>query len=314
MRSSSYFRLQIGPHIEPGGVRGYYIDLGTKARVPEWPPKWYPSSGTHRYILLGQWGLAAMDRYFAGEGDRWLAGAAAAGRHLVGEQRRSGPLRGAWEEPEGIRHTYRLRGPWISGMAQGMCASLLVRLYLETDRPDFAEAARLALATFDVPTENGGFQARLPDGSAFPEEYPTRPGSYVLNGAIYAFWGLYDVHVGLGDSGAGKAFHAAVDALADNLHRWDLGYWSRYDLYQHPLMINVASTSYHLLHINQLRVLSRMTERPEIATMAQRFAGYTESRVGSTRALAHKIAFRIVVPRNRVLEGRLPWLQDKHPT
>jgi len=313
MRSGSHFRLQIGQHIEPGGIRGYYIDLTEKARTPEWPPEGYSFSGTHRYISLGQWGLAAMDRYMAGEGERWLTAAVAAGEYLVAEQVRSGPRRGAWEEPEGIRHTYSLRGPWISGMAQGLCASLLVRLYLETNRDEFAAAAVLAPATYDLSTEEGGFRARLPDGHGFPEEYPTRPASYVLNGAIYALWGLYDVHVGLGDSDAGRTFDATSDALADNLHRWDLGYWSRYDLYQHPLMINVASTSYHLLHINQLRVVARMTERREFGAMAQRFESYADSRVRRSRALAHKIAFRVVVPRNRVLVERLPWLQDGRP-
>jgi heparosan-N-sulfate-glucuronate 5-epimerase len=311
-RSGSHFRLQIGQNIEPGGVRGYYIDLTEKARAPEWSPE-RTFSGTHRFISLGQWGLAAMDRYMAGEGERWLAGAVAAGEHLVAEQVRSGPRRGAWEEPEAIWHTYRLRGPWISGMAQGLCASLLVRLHLETTRGEFAAAAVLASAPYRVPSEEGGFRARLPDGRGFPEEYPTRPASYVLNGAIYALWGLYDVHVGLGDSDAGHAFDATVDALADNLHRWDLGYWSRYDLYQHPLIVNVASTSYHLLHINQLRVLARMTERCEFDRIAQRFARYAASRVHRARALAHKIAFRVVVPRNRVLVERLPWLQDERP-
>lgn len=312
MRSVSHFRLQIGQNVEPGKVRGYYIDFGEKAPTPEWPPRWFPYPGYHRFIAVGQWGLAAIDRHTAGVGERWLAGAVAAGEHLLAEQLRSGPHRGAWEEPESYPHTFRTGRRWISAMAQGHCASLLVRLYLATGRDEFAEAARLALEPYDVPTEDGGVQARLPDGRALPEEYPTRPASYVLNGAIFALWGLYDVGVGLGDAAAGRAFDDVVDALAENLHRWDLGYWSRYDLYRHPLLTNVASTSYHVLHVNQLRVLSRLTERPEIGGMAQRFAGYADSRVDSARALVHKIAFRLVVPRNPKLAERLPWLHDEH--
>lgn len=312
MRSVSHFRLQIGQNIELGAVRGYYIDLRGKATTPEWPPPGFPFPGTHRCISLGQWGLAAMDRHMADDDERWLSGAVAAGEYLVAEQLRSGPRRGAWEDPEGIRHTYRLRAPWVSAMAQGLCASLLVRLYLATNRDEFADFARLALAPYDVPTEQGGVQARLPGGRPFPEEYPTRPASYVLNGAIYALWGLYDVRVGLGDADAGRVFEEVVDALAENLHRWDLGYWSRYDLYRHPLMTNVASTSYHMLHLNQLRVLSQQTGRPEIRAMEQRFASYAGNRVNSTRALMHKIAFRLVAPRNRMLAGRLPWLQHGH--
>jgi len=311
MRSVSHFRLQMGEHVEPGQVRGYYIDLAEKAPAPDWPPPWFPSPGLHRFIGVGQWGLAAIDRHTAGHGEAWLTGAVAAGEHLIAEQLRSGPRRGAWEEPEDLSHTFTIRGPWISAMAQGHCASLLVRLYLATGRDEFAETALLALEPYDVPTEDGGVRTRLPDGRAFLEEYPTRPASYVLNGAIYAIWGLYDVGVGLGDDAARRAFEDAVDGLAENLHLWDLGYWSRYDLYRHPLT-NVASTSYHVLHINQLRVLSRLTDRPEIGAMAQRFAVYGESRVNSARALVHKIAFRCAVPRNRMVAARLPWLREKH--
>lgn len=311
MSRVSTFRLPIGSHVEPGGVRGYYIDLRDKALKPDWPPPWFPFPGFHRYIALGQWGLAAFERHVAGEHGDWLGAAIRAGEHLVSEQVLDGPRRGAWLEPEDYPHTFRMRGPWLSAMAQGHCASLLVRLHLETGRSEFGEAAARGLAPLDVPTAEGGALALL-DGRPFPEEYPTTPASYVLNGAIYALWGVYDVAVGVESESARTAFEGYVDTLAASIGHWDLGYWSLYDLYPHPGVSNVASRSYHALHITQLRALDALSPRPELAAAATRFEDYAGRRAASLRALVHKVAFRMVVPRNRLIGDRLPWRHPEH--
>jgi heparosan-N-sulfate-glucuronate 5-epimerase len=311
VRSISSFQLPIGRRVQPGAVRGYYIDLSEKAIAPEWPPPWFPFPGFHRYIAMGQWGLGALERHEAGEPGDWLGAAVHAGDHLVAEQATGGPSAGAWLEAEDYPHTFRMRGPWLSAMAQGHCASVLVRLHLATGREDFAEGARRALAPMEVPTEEGGAMAPLA-GRPFPEEYPTTPASYVLNGAIYALFGVYDVGVGLGDDTARRMFDGFVNTLAANIRRWDLGYWSLYDLYPHPGVSNVASASYHALHVNQLRVLNALAPRPELAHAAERFERYRSRRPDSLRALAHKVAFRIVVPRNPLIADRLPWRHPEH--
>jgi hypothetical protein len=308
---SSQFDLPPGSQVEAGAVRGYYVDFREKATSPTWPPEWFPFPGFHRFIALGQWGLGAYERHIANEPGDWLAVALEAGEHLVGEQLESGGGAGGWPEPEDYPHTLRMRGPWLSAMAQGHCASLLVRLHCESARPDFAQAARRALQPYGVPTSEGGVQALL-DGRPFPEEYPTTPPSFVLNGAIYAIWGLYDVWIGLGDDAAGELFHEMSDALALSLDRWDLGYWSRYDLYPHPGLINIASPNYHRLHINQLRALGRLSSRPDFDATAARFRSYADGRRDRLHALARKVAFRLIVPRNHVLAGRLPWEHPPH--
>src|SRR5206468_3701274 len=122
----------------------------------------------------------------------------------------------------------------------------------------------------------------------------------------------YDVWRGLDDADAEQRFGQIVETLASNIHRWDLGYWSRYDLYPHPGFVNVASPSYHVLHINQLRVLNRIAPNAELAAVAERFEGYQAKRVNRIRAFVHKGLFRVVVPRNHVLAGRLPWLHGYH--
>ena len=307
MSKVSVFHLPVGQHIEPGRVAGYYIDLRSKAEAPSWPPDWFPFPGFHRYIAIGQWGLGCFERYVAGEGEQWLAPVVDAAKHLVESQDDDG----GWPEPEDYPHTLRMRGPWLSGMAQGHCVSLLVRAHREDPSEAFAAAARAGLRPLTVPTAAGGVEARL-DGGTFPEEYPTDPPSFVLNGAIYAVWGAYDVWRGLDDDDAGELFSAMVETLAANIRRYDLGYWSRYDLYPHPGFVNVASSSYHTLHINQLQALNRLAPHPELADAAARFERYQESRLNRTRAFVHKGFFRLVVPRNHLLAGRLPWLHGYH--
>jgi heparosan-N-sulfate-glucuronate 5-epimerase len=307
MSKVSVFSLPVGQHIDPGGVAGYYIDLRSKAETASWPPDWFPFPGFHRYIAIGQWGLGCFERFIAGEGEEWLAAAVDAAQHLVSAQDRDG----AWPEPCDYPHTLRMRGPWLSGMAQGHCVSLLMRAHREAPSSKFAEAARLGLRPLSRPTAAGGVEARL-DGGPFPEEYPTDPPSFVLNGAIYAVWGLYDVWRGLDDAEAGRQFAEMVATLATNIHRWDLGYWSRYDLYPHPGFVNVASSSYHALHINQLQGLNRIAPHPELASAAARFERYARSRLNRRRAFVHKGLFRLIVPRNHLLAGRLPWVHQMH--
>jgi heparosan-N-sulfate-glucuronate 5-epimerase len=180
-------------------------------------------------------------------------------------------------------------------MAQGQAASLLVRMGAETGEQRYTEAAARALRPFGRDSGDRGVRTTM-DGDPFYEEYPTSPASYVLNGAIYALWGLHDVGVVLDDAEARRLFAQGLDVLADNIHRWDLGYWSRYDLYPHR-RVNVASAAYHELHIVQLNAMQLISPRETLADAAARFSAYASSRRDRRRALAEKAAFRLMVPR-----------------
>ena len=285
-------RLPVGRHVATEGVRGYYIDFREKTTEPRWPPEWFPWPGFHRFMAISQWGLGCYERYLSGEGDEWLTAALAAGQHLASEQESAG----GWAEPNGT-HTYRLSAPWLSAMAQGQCSSLLVRLSLETGAQELAASARRGLAPLHLPSARGGVAATLAGGPFF-EEYPTDPPSFVLNGAIFAAWGVRDVAVGLGDAEAESLFSASVETLAGAVERWDTGYWSLYDLYPHRVR-NVASPFYHALHARQLRLLAGMTGRSELEATAERFESYGRRRRNRARALGEKVVFRLLVPHGR---------------
>ncbi len=258
------------------------------------------------HVATAQWALGCIERYLADEGEEWLEAAIAAGDHLLDEQEPSG----AWPHGIPMPHSYRLDPPWISGMAQGEGASLLVRLFRQTGEDRYADAARRALGPLRAPVRAGGARALL-DGGPFYEEYPTEPPSFVLNGSIFALWGLRDVGIGLDDSGAVEDFEEGVDTLAQNIRRWDTGYWSLYDLFPHPLLPNVASGAYHSLHATQLRAMHLISPRPELQAAATRFEHYEQSRLKAARAFATKALFRVITPRNRLLAHRAPWSESR---
>jgi heparosan-N-sulfate-glucuronate 5-epimerase len=287
--SASRFPLLPGGHVVPGEARGYYIDLRMKTGEPQWPPDWLPIA--HLWVPITQWALGCYERYVDGDGDAWLQAATDAGRYLLEAQ----DANGAFVHKRAFPHTFDLQPPWVSGITQGQAASLFARLAQETADDAFAEAAVASLRPLRVPSAEGGVQALL-DGRPWPEEYPTSPPSFVLNGGIFAIFGQYDVSVALGDAEAAREFDESIETLVRNAHRWDTGYWSLYGLYPWRVT-NVASSAYHLLHTSQFRMLHLLTGRPELAAVADRFERYAASPVNRTRALARKVLFRLVVPR-----------------
>jgi heparosan-N-sulfate-glucuronate 5-epimerase len=87
-------------------------------------------------------------------------------------------------------HTCRLEPPWYSAVAQGESANLLIRATVSLDRPELAQAPVRAVLPLVSPDSH--VVAETDEGPVL-EEYPTDPPSHVLNGWIYALWGLYDI-------------------------------------------------------------------------------------------------------------------------
>ena len=306
--SSRTFAPPVGSYVRPGTVDGYYIDFTAKAQTPEWPPPWLAPREKQIHVATAQWGLGAYERFLRGEGEPWLAAATAAADYLIDEQEPDG----SWPHLTSMPHTYRLEAPWLSAMAQGEGASLLIRIHQRTRDERYAEAARRALAILDLPTVDGGVRAALGEGF-FLEEYPTDPASLVLNGGIFALWGYYDAGTEFGDAHLLGEFELGVRTLATNLWRWDTGRWSLYDLFPHPTP-NIASSAYHLLHTTQLRAMGLIAPREEFAQTADRFDAYAASRLHRADAFARKVAFRLVVPRNNLLAYRMPFGPRRAPT
>jgi hypothetical protein len=193
-----------------------------------------------------------------------------------------------------------LRAPWYSALAQGQGISLLVRAHKEWSKDSpresgearYLDAAQRALASFFQPTSQGGVAFTDDSGDLWFEEYIVSPPTHILNGFIWAAWGVYDYFLATPSPAAKELFSRAVTTLLHNLDGYDLGFWSLYEQSGTRLPM-VASPFYHQLHIVQLRVLHRLTGEATFAQVADRWQSYTRSRANRTRALCYKSAFKL---------------------
>jgi len=190
-----------------------------------------------------------------------------------------------------------LRAPWYSALAQGQGISLLVRAHRETSESQhndsqYLDAAQLAFGSFFKPAGEGGVAFTDKRGDLWFEEYIVSPPTHILNGFIWASWGLYDYFLATQDRSAKDLFARSVQTLLHNLDRYDLGFWSLYEQSGTRLPM-VASRFYHQLHIVQLRVMRRLTGKEEFSQVADRWESYGRSRTKRTRALCYKSAFKL---------------------
>jgi heparosan-N-sulfate-glucuronate 5-epimerase len=185
-----------------------------------------------------------------------------------------------------------LHAPWYSGLAQGQGISVLVRAHKESGEARYLEAARRAFVSFQSPIPEGGVAFIDESGDLWFEEYIVSPPTHILNGFIWALWGVYDYALATNDTSARELFNRGVRTLLHNLDRYDLGFWSLYEQSGTRLPM-VASPFYHRLHIVQLRVMRRLTGEQRFAEVANRWESYTRSRANRTRALCYKSAFKL---------------------
>jgi heparosan-N-sulfate-glucuronate 5-epimerase len=185
-----------------------------------------------------------------------------------------------------------LKAPWYSGLAQGQGVSVLVRAYKESGEMRYLEAARRALESFYLSPSEGGVACTDDRGDLWFEEYIVSPPTHILNGFIWASWGVYDYFLATQESAAQELFARAVETLLHNLDRYDVGFWSLYEQSGTRLPM-VASLFYHQLHIVQLRVMHRLTGEDAFAQVADRWEGYLRSRGKRARALCYKSLFKL---------------------
>jgi heparosan-N-sulfate-glucuronate 5-epimerase len=185
-----------------------------------------------------------------------------------------------------------LKAPWYSALAQGQGISVLARAHRESGEVRYLVAAQHALASFYQPTNAGGVAFTDERGDLWFEEYIVSRPTHILNGFIWAVWGVYDYFLLTRDSSAQQLFSRAVQTLLHNLDRYDLGFWSLYEQSGTRLPM-VASSFYHQLHIVQLRIMQRLTGEDLFARVANRWEGYARSGINRTRALCYKAVFKL---------------------
>ena len=185
-----------------------------------------------------------------------------------------------------------LKSPWYSALAQGQGISLLVRAYRETGEAKYKDAAADAFKAFRTDIAEGGVAFTDVQGDLWFEEYIVQPPTHILNGFLWASWGVYDYYLLTQDESVKTLFTRATSTLVRNLRRFDTRNWSLYEE-SGTFLPMIASTFYHKLHIVQLRVMSKITGEPVFSEYAERWAEYMTSTWKTRKALAMKVLFKL---------------------
>ena len=158
--------------------------------------------------------------------------------------------------------------PWYSGMAQGACLSVTMRLYTLTHNEHYLEFGRKIFNAYLIePSSGNPWVSRLDsDGYYWIEEYPhnVRPGM-TLNGYISGIEGIYEYYQQTRDPRAKWIFELCITTIKQYLPYYRIEGKKSYYCLGHK----AESRAYHFLHIQQMMGLSQFTNDPFFSMMSQ---------------------------------------------
>jgi hypothetical protein len=275
---AGYESTPIGSAFERDAVRGYFIDFTAKttSRTAATPEALNPAG-------LAQLGLGWWERLLRGDPaaeDRFLAVCIALEHAAVAERR------SLWW-PSRLPASKYVPSSVYSALPQAQVVSVFIRAFLLTEDQRWRSLALNALP----PLLRGNSSELVFETHEGPvlEEVATDPPSHILNGWIYALWGLWEAKVALEQEGAGEMVDSSLACLRHMLDAYDVGWWTRYSLYPH-LLPDLAKPFYHTLHAVQVDVLHQLFDHAEFARAAARWKSY-DSVIGRARAVGQKAAF-----------------------
>jgi heparosan-N-sulfate-glucuronate 5-epimerase len=244
-------------------------------------------------IAIAQWGLANYNRFRETGDDSRRQKTLIAADWLCANLEQN--AHGLWVWNHHFDWDYRdtLKAPWYSGLAQGQGISLLLRARGVAAGEKYLQAADRAFAPLTRLITEGGVLYEDEERNLWIEEYLVTPPTHILNGFLWALWGVFDFKLACADALAKHVFDRGVATLKRSLPQFDTGYWSLYEQSGTKLRM-LASPFYHRLHIAQLRVMVSLTGDRFFAEVAARWEGYARSRANRARALLEKSAFKLL--------------------
>lgn len=294
---------ELNRDFRPGELGPYYMTFAGKADYPgQYDAAGLPMLDYHgavglQYnpIAISQYGLGNYNLlHRTGDSERRNKFLRAA-NWLVDNLERSPAGLWVWNHHFDWEYRALLKSPWYSALSQGQGLSLLVRAHLETGDERYREAARRALEPFTKSLDHGGVAYTDDRGNLWFEEYivSPHPPTHVLNGFIWAIWGLYDFFLATGDRLANELFKASVHTLETNLRLYEIGFWSLYEQSGTRLKM-IASVFYHHLHVVQLHVMHELTGKRVFREFARRWESWRQNPIYRTVAMGYKGLFKLL--------------------
>lgn len=242
-------------------------------------------------IAIAQYGLARFNQWSDTGSDRHRTAWIATANWLRDSMRPNHQGVRVWMHDFDWPYRQLLMSPWFSGLAQGNGLSMLVRAAQATRDAGYGDAAHLAAESLRRTVADGGVLVVDNRQHTWIEEYLVDPPSHILNGFMWAMWGVYDYALWSGRPDAARLWDSCVETLQARLTDFDTGWWSLYESRDGDKEM-LASRYYHTLHITQLRIMHRLTNVETFAQYADRFQAYLNSPSNCVRAFARKAVFK----------------------
>jgi hypothetical protein len=181
---------------------------------------------------------------------------------------------------------YGARAGWVSAMAQGEAISVLLRAEHIAPNKGYADAAWRAAEPFRHDISEGGVVWRN-GPNIFFEEVANVNAPHILNGCIFALWGLWELWVSAPESWQGESIARCVETLKRWLPSYDTGWWTLYSLMRTATgRTHLSTLKYHAFHIAQMQILGAMFDEPQFTRAAERWTSYIDERSSRGRLLA----------------------------
>jgi heparosan-N-sulfate-glucuronate 5-epimerase len=286
------FNRQLGPYYMSFREKADYAGPYDAAGVPMLD---YRGAIGMQYnpIAIAQWGLANYNLFCETSDDSRLQKILNSADWLAANLEQNPHGLWVWNHHFDWEYRETLKAPWFSGLAQGQGVSLLLRAHAQTGADKYRQAAEQAFVSLTKPIAEGGVLFEDDEKNLWIEEYLVDPPTHILNGFMWALWGVFDFWLARADAPAKQIFDRGVETLLHNLPRFDTGYWSLYEQ-SGTQMKMLASPVYHRLHIVQLRVMANLTGEPQFGEIADRWESYAQRRGNRSRALVEKSIFKLL--------------------
>jgi len=203
--------------------------------------------------------------------------------------------KGGWPEYKEILKNYACV---YSAMSQGQALSILVRAFSATHNAVYLDSASKAVKLMLEDVSRGGTSRRGNDGIILEEFVHEKPNT-VLNGWIFALFGLYDYTLARNEEYAKAALQDSLMALKNSIAGYSAGFWSFYDTDK-----NLSSPFYHRLHIAQLMSVEKAfsDNTGEFVRIRVLFEKQYSDFLNRCRAVAVKVFQKILNPPDVILK------------
>ncbi len=260
-------------------VAGYYNDLTEKVtkdvitedgKLPVYPGE----DGVNKIFPIGvfQYGLGAYDLYLITKEKKYLDKFDLCVEWTMNNQDDNG----GWKTFE-----YETPDRPYSAMAQGEAISLLTRAYIQDNNEKYLNKIKKGIKYLTKSLEDGGVACYRND-SIYLKEFVDRP--VVLNGWIFSIFGIFDYLLLFpNDKEIRNFYNSTLKTLSNELPKFDLKYWSKYDLDK-----RIASPFYHNLHIAQLHVMYDLTGIDIFKVYEEKFGKYNKNKFYKIKAFMVK--------------------------